>query len=297
MDSCVDDKDDVIETKDKADEDDYAALNLKPPHSKHTQFLSTEFGHSKFKPLQWRIIRSVLEERRDQCVVMSTGYGKSLCYQFPAVFSDKVSIVISPLISLMEDQVLSLDSAGISAAFLGSAQTNSARIMEDLSKNRYRVLYVTPEFIDTSSSQITNRIHNEDIACVAVDEAHCVSQWGHDFRKSYRELSKIKSIFSGVPIVALTATATPHVQRDICQCLKLKNVQITRTSFNRPNLYLEVRRKSGSVWTDVSQLLNKTTGEKRFPGSTIIYCPTRKDVEKVHGELQANGLKSVMYHA
>ena len=160
--------------------------------------------------------------------------------QFPAVYSGKLSIVISPLISLMEDQVLSLDSAGISAALLGSAQTRAADVLDGLQRGQYRVLYVTPEFIDNSVEAITNRVDNDNIACIAVDEAHCVSQWGHDFRKSYRELRKVKSLFVGVPVMALTATATPHVQQDICQCLKLKNVQVTRTSFNRPNLFLEV---------------------------------------------------------
>jgi len=290
----------AIVAKDKADEDDYAALNLTPPDQKYIQFLSDEFGHSKFKPLQWRIIKSVLEERRDQCVVMSTGYGKSLCYQFPAVYSNTLSIVISPLISLMEDQVLKLESSGIKAALLGSAQANQDRVMQGLSKSLYQVLYVTPEFMDQSSHLLTSRVLPENIASIAVDEAHCVSQWGHDFRTSYRQLHKIKTVFPGVPILALTATATPTVQQDICNSLKLKNVLITRTSFDRPNLYLEVKQKSGSAWVDLSSMLEKGEPgeERRFnAGSTIIYCPTRKDVEKVHEELSSHGVKNVMYHA
>merc|ERR1719186_1660321 len=141
---------------------------------------------------------------------MSTGYGKSLCYQFQAVYEDKVVIVVSPLISLMEDQVLGLKNSGISAAFLGSAQTQTPKELQDGELN---VLYVTPEFISEQSTTLTSRVKMNRVTCIAVDEAHCVSQWGHDFRPSYKELGKLKSLFPGVPILALTATATPHVQQ------------------------------------------------------------------------------------
>jgi Werner syndrome ATP-dependent helicase len=215
---------------------------------------------------------------------------------------DRLCIVISPLISLMEDQVLALHSNGISAAFLGSAQRDSAKVLADLQSGKLNVLYVTPEFMASSSEVLTARLPEgmAGITCIAVDEAHCVSQWGHDFRSSYLQLDKLKKLFPGVPLVALTATATPHVQKSICDILRLKNPQVTRTSFNRSNLYLEVKQKCGSFWGDIVSLLEPSRGPKearRFPGPTIIYCPTRKDVEKVSEELDQHQVENLMYHA
>jgi len=280
------------------DTDDFGDLNLTPPLVQQTLFLTSNFGHAKFKPLQWRIIKSVMEEKRDQCVVMPTGYGKSLCFQFQPVYQDKLCLVISPLISLMEDQVLGLKSAGISAEFLGSAQANSEKVIQGMSDGDLNLVYLTPEYIVNRGDYLKTKVNMRNITAIAIDEAHCVSQWGHDFRHSYRELSKLKSTFPGVPLIALTATATPHVQKDICEVLKMKNAQLTRTSFNRANLYLEVRRKT-TPWNDVSSMLEPSVpGQKRrFPGSTIIYCLKRKDVELVAEELESNGIDCVCYHA
>ena len=161
------------------------------------------------------------------------------------------------------------------------------------------VLYVSPEFLTENHTTVTSRVDMSRVTCIAVDEAHCVSQWGHDFRPSYKKLRKLKKLFPSVPIMALTATATPHVQQDVCNMLRMKAPQVTRTSFNRPNLYLEVMPKCGSAWGDLSTMLTPaTTGKGRqFAGPTIIYCPSRKDVEKVSEELMAHNVRNEMYHA
>jgi len=234
-------------------------------------------------------------------VVMATGYGKSLCYQFQPVYQDKLCIVVSPLISLMEDQVLGLCQNGISAAFLGSAQKDTFKVMSNLRNGKVNVLYITPEYAAANSELLVSALPEGlgGVTCIAVDEAHCVSQWGHDFRPSYLALKNLKKNFPGVPILALTATATPHVQRSICEVLGLKKPQVTRTTFNRPNLYMEVRPKSGSFWVDIKDMLEKTAPgqEKCFPGPTIIYCPSRKDVEKCAEQLEQHGINGRMYHA
>ncbi|XP_022095858.1 Werner syndrome ATP-dependent helicase homolog [Acanthaster planci] len=270
--------------------------SLSPPDQRHTDVLKTNFGHAKFRPMQWKIIHSVLA-RRDQCVIMATGYGKSLCYQFPAVFTGGTSLVISPLISLMEDQVLALRIANIKACFLGSAQTEMGKVRQEILSGVYRVVYLTPEFASVAGDILKDLQQRVGITLVAIDEAHCVSQWGHDFRSCYRALGKLRTVLSEVPFMALTATATPPVCKDICTTLRLKNPLVTCTSFDRPNLYLEVRLKSG-IRSDLQSLMVETHKfYYEFDGPTIVYCPTKKATEQVGAVLKDMGVKACIYHA
>lgn len=270
---------------------------LPVPSESHITCLKTYFGHSSFKPVQWKVINSVLEHRRDNLVVMATGYGKSLCYQFPPVFTGCTGIVICPLISLMEDQVLQLTMSEIPACLLGSAQ--SKNVKGCIKAGQYRVIYMTPEFCSGNLELLQDLDRTIGITLIAVDEAHCISEWGHDFRNSLRSLGSLKKALPSVPIVALTATASPSIREDIVSCLNLKNPQVTCTSFDRPNLYLEVGLQSGNILRDLKQFLTRKQSSPvyEFEGPTIIYCPSRKATEQIVFELMKLNVACRAYHA
>ncbi|XP_065490816.1 bifunctional 3'-5' exonuclease/ATP-dependent helicase WRN isoform X2 [Caloenas nicobarica] len=279
------------------EEEEHLDPLLPVPSESQITCLKTYFGHSSFKPVQWKVIHSVLEDRRDNLVVMATGYGKSLCYQFPPVYTGFTGIVICPLISLMEDQVLQLIMSGVPACFLGSAQ--SKEIKECIKAGQYRVIYMTPEFCSGNLEFLKDLDQTIGITLVAVDEAHCISEWGHDFRNSFRSLGLLKKALPLVPIVALTATASPSIREDIMKCLNLRNPQVTCTSFDRPNLYLEVGRQSGDILRDLKQFLTRkgSSSTYEFEGPTIIYCPSRKATEQVASELMKLKVACGTYHA
>lgn len=293
MPSGLGNEEDDIEELEEEEEFD---PSLPEPLPEQIKCLKMYFGHSRFKPVQWKVIHSVLKERRDNLVVMATGYGKSLCFQFPPVYCVGVSIVICPLIALMEDQVLQLEMSNIPACFLGSAQTKN--VLAGLKQGQYRVVYMTPEYCSGNVSLLEQLDRSIGISLIAVDEAHCISEWGHDFRGAYRSLGNLKRSLPNVPIVALTATASPSIREDIVKSLNLERPIVTCTSFDRPNLYLDVNRKSGGVFQDLNGFLKKTTGgDYEFEGSSIVYCPSRKEAERVTSTLTSLGVTCGVYHA
>lgn len=269
------------------------------PKPEHLNLLKNNFGHQTFRPMQWKIIDSILSHKKDNCAIMSTGYGKSLCFQYPSVFTGGVTFVISPLISLMEDQVLALTVANIPACLLGTANKEQAKTVEEISNNNYRLVYLTPEFCggDYGKELLQRWEQTLPVTLIAVDEAHCVSSWGHDFRTSYRYLGNLRSIMPHVPILAVTATATQLVTNDIVKSLKLRNPQFSHTSFDRPNFYFAINRKSDFILNDFKTVMKCENGQWKFVGSTIVYCITRKHTEKVSDMLSSLGIKCAPYHA
>ena len=257
--------------------------------------LKKYFGFTSFKGLQEEVIKSVLAGS-NTFVIMPTGGGKSLCYQLPALMKDGTAIVVSPLIALMKNQVDALRSIsseeGI-AHVLNSSLTKSEikTVKKDMTSGITKLLYVAPESL--TKEENIEFLKSVPISFVAIDEAHCISEWGHDFRPEYRNLRKIiDRLGERIPIIGLTATATPKVQEDILKNLGIQNAHTFKASFNRPNLYYEVRPKTKSIDADITRFVKEHQGK-----SGIIYCLSRKRVEELAQTLQVNGIKAIPYHA
>ena len=253
--------------------------------------LKQYFGYDDFLPLQEEIISSVLDAR-DGLVLMPTGGGKSLCYQLPALRLDGLTLVVSPLIALMKDQVDGLKSNGIPAAFLNSSLTfaEMRRVQEQAQQGVLKILYVAPERLSNSAFQ--GFLARLKVSLVAVDEAHCISVWGHDFRPEYRRLGELRQSLPGVPFLALTATATERVRGDILGQLQLSQPQAYIASFNRANLNYSVVPKRRDSFDTLLALLQKHKGE-----SGIIYCTSRKETESMAARLRGKGFDAQPYHA
>ncbi|MCG7335452.1 DNA helicase RecQ [Sporosarcina sp. ACRSM] len=259
--------------------------------TKATTVLRDYFGYDSFRTGQEKVISNVLSGKDTLCV-MPTGGGKSICYQVPALVMEGTVLVISPLISLMKDQVDALHEAGIAAAFINSSlSTEEYRdTMDRAERGEYRLLYVAPERLD--STAFTNRLRSIYVPMIAIDEAHCISQWGHDFRPSYRNIRSIISIFDERPIVlALTATATPDVREDICRQLDITETNTVMTGFERSNLTFSVI-KGQDRDKFVKEYVKKNDGE-----AGIIYAATRKAVDSVYETLRKSGVAVAKYHA
>ncbi|XP_034687948.1 probable ATP-dependent DNA helicase RecQ isoform X1 [Vitis riparia] len=255
--------------------------------------LKRYFGYSGFRPYQKDIIQKILE-RRDSLVIMATGSGKSLCYQLPPLILGKTAIVISPLISLMQDQVMALKQRGIRAEFLASAQTDPT-VHKNAESGTFHVLFMTPEKACSIPGSFWSKLLKVGICLFAVDEAHCISEWGHDFRMEYKQLDKLRAILLDVPFVGLTATATKKVRMDIINSLKMRDPNVFIGSFDRKNLFYGVKS-----FIRNSQFMDEFVGEiSKFVASsdsTIIYCTTIKDVEQIYKSLQEAGIKAGIYH-
>ncbi|WP_310378367.1 DNA helicase RecQ [Flavobacterium sp.] len=256
--------------------------------------LKKYFGFSQFKGLQEQVIKSILKQQ-NTFVIMPTGGGKSLCYQLPALVQEGTAIVVSPLIALMKNQVdaiRSLSSENGVAHVLNSSLTKTEinQVKKDITSGLTKLLYVAPESL--TKEEYVNFLKTVTISFVAIDEAHCISEWGHDFRPEYRNLKHIIKQLGDVPIIGLTATATPKVQEDILKNLDMSDATTFKASFNRPNLYYEVRTKTTNIESDIIRFIKQHKGK-----SGIIYCLSRKKVEAIAEVLQVNGISAVPYHA
>ena len=252
------------------------------------------FGFNKFKGLQEEVIRSIVNNN-NTFVIMPTGGGKSLCYQLPALMKEGTAIVVSPLIALMKNQVDAIrgisENHGIAHVLNSSLnKTEVNQVKEDIKNGITKLLYVAPESL--IKEEYVTFLRTQKISFVAIDEAHCISEWGHDFRPEYRNLRHIIKAIDNVPVIGLTATATEKVQEDILKTLGITDANRFKASFNRPNLFYEVRPKTKDVEKDIIRFVKQRPGK-----SGIVYCLSRKKVEEIAQILQVNGIKAVPYHA
>lgn len=256
------------------------------------EILKHQFGYDSFRMNQQAAIETVLQGK-DAVVLMPTGGGKSLCYQIPALMLDGLTVVVSPLIALMKDQVDALKNNGIEAAFLNSTQTGreQTEVFQSVRTARTKILYVAPERLLQSGDMFIEFLKSIKISLFAIDEAHCISSWGHDFRPEYIQLGRLKKTFPDVPVIALTATADKLVRKDIFERLNVRDAALFVSSFNRPNIFYRVEAKRNSY----AELLDYL--EKRKDESGIIYCLSRSSVDSLAADLRDEGFSALPYHA
>jgi len=256
------------------------------------EILKNQFGYDSFRMNQQAAIEAVLN-RKDCVVLMPTGGGKSLCYQIPSLILDGLTLVVSPLIALMKDQVDALKANGVEADFLNSSQTSreQTEVFQSVRQGKTKILYVAPERLLQSGDQFIDFLRSLKISLFAIDEAHCISSWGHDFRPEYIQLGKLKRYFPEIPVIALTATADKLVRKDIFERLNIKDAELFLSSFNRPNIHYRVEPKRNSY----AQLLDYL--ETKRDESGIIYCLSRNSTESLAADLRDEGYNALPYHA
>jgi RecQ family ATP-dependent DNA helicase len=265
---------------------------------KYNQILKKYFGYDKLKDLQFEIINNVIEGE-DVCALLPTGFGKSICYQLPFLITGKCVIVISPLIALMEDQVNQLNKLNIPVMCLSSTNKNKSEEIDEVFSGVHKIIYTTPEYICLNSEFIERLVHEDILELVAIDESHCVSNWGHNFRQDYQKLGCIRNIIGNISILALTATATNNIVNDICRTLQLDNPKLIKGNFDRPNLYISIeQRYDGNKNTlnsfndSIIPLLHKFKDQK-----ILIYCKKKSDTDEVAEKITNKGIICKSYHA
>lgn len=268
-----------------------AKMSKTKRYIKSKKILKKIFGYDNFKPHQYQIIDNILDVK-DVIAIMPTGYGKSLCFQMPPLITKELAIVISPLIALMVDQQMILDNLGINSCCYNSNLSVKQRreVESGLVEGKYQIMYITPESLSKSYELIDKIYENVGICMVAIDEAHCLSSYGYDFRPAYREIIKIRTILKGVPILAVTATATDKVSQDIVDVMDMKNGELIKTSFDRPNLKINVKLYSHNTMDEIIDIIRDANG------STIVYCLTIADTEKMAEMLVEAGIPTKSYH-
>ena len=271
----------------------YVKINVHTFEGTEPEFvLKTVFGYDSFRQNQKKIIQSVLSGK-DTLAIMPTGGGKSICYQIPALIFEGVTVIVSPLISLMQDQVASLETAGIHSVFLNSSLgwDDYKKSMDEIRNGQVKMIYVSPEGLSTERIRTLLSSPEIKVNCITIDEAHCVSQWGHDFRPDYMEIGSFRALFPDAVMIALTATATENVRQDIIKNLKLKKPEIFISSFNRENIFLQVAPKKNAL-DQIVQCIKDYDGE-----SGIIYCNSRRAVDQLAQALIDLGFSAINYHA
>lgn len=258
--------------------------------TEYNEILKKYFGFDTFRDNQLDIIKSVIEDKRDVFAILFTGAGKSLLGQFPPVYTNKIAINVCPLISLMHDQKQKMDAINIPAICLNGTVYNKNKLKDEILENKYRIVYTTPEYLITQESFFRELDMLDMLVAFVIDEAHCISAYGNEFRESYKKLNCLREWCPNVPIVCLTATATQKVQLDIIKSLKLKNQLLVKSTFDRPNLLINVIPKGNDIIKDLMSVIKKNE-------PTIIYCQTRNMTDNIASLLTNRGINSLSYHA